>query len=96
MQILKLAFPPLVLLAAIVGRGIWQDRHPFFLFVAAVAGAGAVLCVAASLIRGVTPGGGKIAECSRVLHPFGYWFNVVGWMLCYLGALWLAWVIPPL
>lgn len=96
MKILKPSLLPLALLTVIVGRGIWQDRHPFFLFVAAVAGTGAALCVMAALSRGVTPGGGKIAECSRALNPVGYWFNVLGWTLCYFGALWLAWNIPPL
>jgi len=88
--------PAILVLAGVIARGVIQDHHPFFLFVAAVAGAGCSYCVARSMVTGITPGNHKIAPRDRLTEPFGYWFNVAGWTLCYLLMLWLAWSIPPL
>lgn len=96
MRIFSLNLAPILVLAGIIARGIIQDRHPFFLSLAAVVGAVSGYCVVRSLVTKVTPGNQKIAPCDRRTEPFGYWFNVAGWTLCYLLMLWLAWSIPPL
>ncbi|GAT32900.1 hypothetical protein TSACC_21302 [Terrimicrobium sacchariphilum] len=96
MRVVLLTVPAILILAGVIARGIIQDRHPFFLFVAAVAGSGCSYCIARSLATGATPGNYKIAPCDRLPEPFGYWFNVAGWTLCYFLMLWLAWNIPPL
>lgn len=96
MRIFRLILPAIFVLAGVIARGIIQDRHPFFLFVAAIVGLGCSYCVGRSLITGVTPGNNKIAPCDRLTEPFGYWFNVAGWTLCYFLMLWLAWSIPTL
>ncbi len=68
-----------------MARGL-QDRH-------LCGGAGCSYCVH---LNGVTPANHKIAPCDRLTEPFGYWFNVAGWTLCYFLMLWLAWSIPTL
>jgi hypothetical protein len=96
LRIFLLSLPPILILAGVIARGGIQDRHPFFLFVAAVVGAASSYCVVRSLVTNVTPGNDKIAPGDRPTRPFGYWFNVAGWTLCYFLMLWLAWNIPPL
>lgn len=93
---LMCATPALLLLSLCIVRGALQHRHPFFLFVAAVVGTGAALCVARSLVTGATPGNRKVPACVRVENPAGYWFNVAGWVFCYGLMLWLSWSIPSL